>query len=119
MGTERGDIGASGGSGNSILDISTSVNQILSLSSQFKLNQNYPNPFNQSTTIRYEVPNKSHIILTIYNINGQLVDKLVNQKQEPGFYSVDWNARNVSTGVYFYQIKADGFSAVKKCILMK
>jgi len=80
---------------------------------------NHPNPFNLTTSIEYSVPKASNVILTIYNMNGQVVDQLVNQKQEKGFYSVNWNAQNVSTGVYFYQIKADGFQQVKKMLLIK
>lgn len=86
---------------------------------EFTLYQNYPNPFNPTTTIRYDIPNASNVTLTIFNMNGQIVERLVNQKQEPGFYSVNWNAQNVSTGVYFYQIRADGFQQVKKMLLIK
>ncbi|MCK4640876.1 MAG: T9SS type A sorting domain-containing protein, partial [Candidatus Marinimicrobia bacterium] len=86
---------------------------------KFRLSQNYPNPFNPTTTIRYDIPKTSQVTLTIYNMNGHVVDKLVNQKQEPGFYSVNWNASQYSSGVYIYRIQADGFSAVKNCILMK
>lgn len=83
------------------------------------LHANYPNPFNPITSIRYEIPKASDVTLTIYNMNGQIVEKLVNQKQEPGFYSVSWDAQNVSTGVYFYQIRAEGFQQVKKMLLIK
>jgi len=85
----------------------------------YTLMQNFPNPFNPTTTIRYDIPEATNVTLTIYNMNGQVVDRLINQKQEPGFYSVNWNARNVSTGVYIYRIQVDGFSSVKKCIVIK
>ena len=87
--------------------------------SEYKLSQNYPNPFNPTTTIRYDILKASNVTLTIYNMNGQVVDRLVNQKQEPGSYSVNWDARNISTGVYFYQIRAEGFQKVKKMLLIK
>lgn len=86
---------------------------------EYRLYNNYPNPFNPTTTIRYDIPEASHVIITIYNMNGKVVDRLVNQKQGQGFYSVQWNARNVSTGVYFYQIKTDGFQQVNKMLLIK
>ena len=86
---------------------------------EYFLNQNYPNPFNPTTTIRYDIPKASQVTLTIYNMNGQVVERLVNKKQEPGFYSVNWDARNLSTGVYFYQIQAGDFQQVKKMILLK
>ena len=86
---------------------------------KFTLFSNYPNPFNPTTTIRYDIPKASQVTLTIYNMNGQVVERLVNKKQEPGFYSVNWDARNLSTGVYFYQIQAGDFQQVKKMILLK
>ncbi|MFH2050818.1 MAG: T9SS type A sorting domain-containing protein, partial [bacterium] len=86
---------------------------------KFTLFSNYPNPFNPTTTIRYDIPKASQVTLTIYNMNGQVVDKLVNQKQEPGFYSVNWDARNVSSGVYFYQIQADSYVKTQKMVLIK
>jgi hypothetical protein len=86
---------------------------------QYRLSQNFPNPFNPKTTIQYDIPKTSHVILSISNMNGQLVARLVNQKQQPGHYSVNWDACNVSSGVYFYQIRTDDFHQVKKCILMK
>lgn len=89
------------------------------LPTEFSLSQNYPNPFNPTTKIQYDIPKTSHVTLTIYNMNGHVVEKLVNKKQEPGFYSINWDARNVSTGVYIYRIQAGGFSAVKKCLLIK
>ncbi|MBU0710418.1 T9SS type A sorting domain-containing protein [bacterium] len=85
----------------------------------YALYDNYPNTFNPTTIIHYEIPKISNVTLTIYNMNGQVVERLVNQKQEPGFYSVNWDAGNVSTGVYFYRIEADGFQQVKKMLLIK
>jgi len=80
---------------------------------------NYPNPFNPTTTIRYDIPEASNVTLTIYNMNGQIIERLIDQKQEPGSYSVNWNAGNVSTGAYICQIQADGFQQVKKMLLIK
>ena len=85
----------------------------------FALEGNYPNPFNNSTTIRYYIPKTTKVTLRIHNINGHIIEYLVNHKQEPGFYSVNWDARNVSTGVYFYRIQAEGFQQVKKMLLIK
>ena len=85
----------------------------------FTLAQNYPNPFNPVTTISYELPKDSDVTLTIYDITGRLIETLVNEKQQPGYYSVQWDASQYSSGVYIYRIQADGFSAVKKCLLIK
>lgn len=86
---------------------------------KFALHSNFPNPFNPTTSIRYDIPKVSHVTLSIFNISGQVINILVNQKQEPGFYSVNWDARNVSTGVYFYKIQAGEFIQTKKCLLIK
>jgi len=90
-----------------------------SLPHSYALHQSYPNPFNPSTTIHYSIPKTSQVTLAIFNIQGQLVEKLVSQKQEPGYYAVHWDASRFSSGTYFYRIQADGFQQVKKCILVK
>jgi len=86
---------------------------------QFTLMQNYPNPFNPTTIIKYEIPKSTHVILTVYNLYGQEISRLVDQNQNPGFYSVKWDASSNSSGVYFYKISADGFLDVKKSLLIK
>jgi len=90
----------------------------------FALHQNYPNPFNPVTTIRYDVPEQSHVTMEIYNLLGQRVASLVNGIQEPGYHAVLWNGTNMngsamSSGMYFYHIQAGDFRAVKKLILVK
>lgn len=90
-----------------------------SLPEVYSLYQNYPNPFNPTTTIKYEIPEPSHVQLTICNLNGQVIKKLVAQKQEAGFYAINWNASNMSSGVYIYRIQAGTFSDVRKCLLIK
>jgi len=92
---------------------------------EFALCQNYPNPFNPSTMIQYDIPMNSHVTLTIYDILGRAVAKLVDEKQTASTYTVQWNAVNVSSGVYFYRINAQSengsktFTSVKKLLLMK
>lgn len=85
----------------------------------FKLEQNYPNPFNPHTTIRYQLPEKSAIKLVIYDLKGAVVDVLVNRTQATGYYSIDWDASQVSSGIYFYRIVAAHFTAVKKMTVLK
>ncbi|MBL7046650.1 MAG: T9SS type A sorting domain-containing protein, partial [Candidatus Marinimicrobia bacterium] len=85
----------------------------------FALHQNYPNPFNPVTTIRYHLPVKSDLRLKIYDLKGRLVETLVNKQQNPGFYSVEWKAENVSSGVYFYRLEATEFTETKKMVLLR
>ncbi|MCB0750109.1 MAG: T9SS type A sorting domain-containing protein, partial [Ignavibacteriae bacterium] len=104
----------------------------------------YPNPFNPTTTIKYQIPNQvrddnSSVIarsdatwqsnvemryiqsvrLIVYDILGREVATLVNQKQKPGNYEVEFNARNLKSGIYFYRISAGSYTEVKKMILLK
>ena len=94
---------------------------IIELPSEFALSQNYPNPFNPTTVISYQLPVDTHgrVSLQIYNLRGQLVETLVNEPQDAGFYSMEWNGSNVSSGIYFYRLVADGFVSSHKMVLMK
>ena len=85
----------------------------------FAISQNYPNPFNPSTTLKYGIPKESYITLKVYDILGREVATLVNKQQKAGYYEVDWNAANNSSGIYFYRIQAGDFAETKKMILMK
>jgi GH35 family endo-1,4-beta-xylanase len=89
------------------------------LPSTFELKQNYPNPFNPTTNISYSIPKTSKVSLKIYDVLGREVRTLVNTVQAPGQYSVSFNARDFSSGVYFYQINAGNFIATKKLMLIK
>jgi hypothetical protein len=85
----------------------------------FSLSQNYPNPFNPTTNINYDIPNNMFVNITVYNELGQKVITLVNKKQKAGKYVVSFNASNLSSGVYFYQLKTKDFVQIKKMILLK
>ena len=86
---------------------------------EFSLAQNYPNPFNPSTVINYSLSKASDVHLIIYNMLGQEVATLVNTKQEAGIFSIEFNASNLTSGIYFYSIKAGEFVSVRKMLLMK
>jgi hypothetical protein len=86
---------------------------------KFSLEQNYPNPFNPETKINYELPKSRFITLKIYDMTGREVMQLVNNIQEAGFYSVKFTGLNLSSGIYFYRLTAENFTAVKKMILIK
>jgi len=90
----------------------------------FMLIQNYPNPFNASTQIRYQIPVDCHVILKIFNIRGQEVRTLVDAVQRAGDYEISWNGENnrgleVSSGLYFCQLKVGGFEKTVKMLLIK
>jgi hypothetical protein len=90
----------------------------------FHLAQNYPNPFNPSTQIRYGLPRQTHVNLTIHNLLGQEVARLVDELQESGYHEVRWNGNNatgtaVGTGVYIYRIQAGDFVETRKMIFLK
>ncbi|NOS84205.1 MAG: T9SS type A sorting domain-containing protein [Ignavibacteria bacterium] len=95
----------------------------IELPSQFSLSQNYPNPFNPSTTINFSIPSvettRRVAILKIYNMLGSEVAALVNQQLTPGTYSVDWDASNFPSGVYFYRLSSGAFTQTNKMILLK
>jgi hypothetical protein len=90
----------------------------------FQLHQNYPNPFNPSTSIRYQLAANNKVELTIYNTLGQKVRTLVNNYQSAGKQTVIWDGRNekgkaVSSGIYFYRLKAGDFICSKKMLLVR
>jgi len=102
----------------------TSVEEPPVLPTQFALQQNFPNPFNPTTTIRYDLPEKSDVELSVYNLLGQKIRTLVQTQQNAGFHSVEWNGRNeqgrkVASGVYIYHISAAQFVETKKMILLQ
>jgi len=90
----------------------------------FSLEQNYPNPFNPVTTIRYRLPAREEVSLTVYNMVGQQVATLVNESQGPGFYSVEWDGKDLHgndlpTGIYIYRLKTKSFSQVHRMVKLQ
>ncbi len=91
---------------------------------EFALQQNYPNPFNPETTIRFELPQAENVTINIYNLQGQLVRRLVSENREAGFHEIVWDARNnegksLSSGVYLYRIQAGAFMEMRKLMLLR
>ncbi|MCG3157227.1 MAG: hypothetical protein DKINENOH_03859 [bacterium] len=109
-----------------VRSIITSVDNFLDemLPTKFALSQNYPNPFNPQTTIKYQLPKASHVILKIFNILGQKMVTLIDEKKAAGYYSVKWDGTDqlgiqVPSGIYLYQLKAGDFEDVRKLTLVK
>ena len=100
-------------------DVLEDFEQVSTLPSTFSLSQNYPNPFNPTTTITFALPRRSQVSLTLYNILGQTVATLVDEKLSAGEYEVTLNGNGLSSGVYFYRIVAGDFVQGKKLVLLK
>lgn len=108
-------------------DIITDVedSEVIEIPTQFYLSQNYPNPFNPTTKIRYTIPSignvetHNNVSLKIYNIMGQEIATLVDEIKSPGEYEVEFNGKGLSSGMYFYELRAGNFVEVKKMILLK
>ena len=94
------------------------------LPSKHILFQNYPNPFNPSTTIRYNLDEDEYVSLDVYNLSGVHITNLVDDVKISGTHFINWNGKNskgviVPAGQYFYKIKTDSYSEVRKMILLK
>jgi uncharacterized protein (DUF608 family) len=83
------------------------------------LGQNYPNPFNPTTRIEYGLPQEAYVCINLYNVSGQKVAVLVDERQRAGYHSVDFNAAGFASGIYFYRIESNDFSQTKKMVLVR
>jgi len=94
------------------------------LAKSFELFQNYPNPFNPSTTIRFELPEASEVVVKIFNLTGSEVRTFMRGQFQAGVHTVNWDARDnngqlVASGVYLYQVQAGSFKQVRKMSLLR
>ena len=87
--------------------------------SEFYLSQNYPNPYKNKTTIKYCVPDKTLIKLTVLDLDMTIIKELENEEKEAGTYEVEFIGAEISSGVYFYRLRAKGFVDIKKMVLVK
>jgi hypothetical protein len=85
----------------------------------YSLDQNYPNPFNPTTTIRYAIPEDNFVSIKLYHVLGNEVITLVNEQKQAGRYEMLFNASNIASGVYYYQINSGNFTQTRKLMLMK
>jgi len=99
--------------------IITGINNGNKIPTEYSLNQNYPNPFNPVTRINFSVPKQGFVSLKVYDVLGREVKALVNEVESPGVYSVDFNGTELSSGVYFYRMESNGFTDIKKMLLIK
>jgi hypothetical protein len=102
------------------IDVLTGIDEeVTNLPRQVALYQNYPNPFNASTEIKFGLPEQSDVTIEVYNILGQKTATLANGLFPAGYHSVNWNAGNVASGVYYYRLTATGKVMIKKMMLLK
>jgi len=87
--------------------------------SDYSLSQNYPNPFNNVTAISYALPRPGHVQISIYNLQGQLVELLVDKQQDAGIHHIQWNAKNLGSGIYLYRMETQDIIQVQKCIVLR
>lgn len=95
------------------------VVEVLVQPTEFSLSQNYPNPFNPSTTIDFTLAQKGQVAIKVYSLNGEEVFTIMNEEKEAGYYSVMFNASNLSSGVYFYRMVSGKFTMTKKFMVLK
>ena len=109
--------------GDKIYGDSLALSAVSSLSSQvpkeFILYQNYPNPFNPTTTISYQIPKAGNVTIEIFDCLGREIKTLVDEFKQQGFYSINFDASHLASGIYFYQLKAGGFISTKKMIVLR
>ena len=98
--------------------VAVDENQI-NIPTEYCLYQNYPNPFNPRTVISYQLPVSGNITLKVFDVLGNEVATVVNEYKPAGVYEINWNATNLPSGVYFYQLKAQDYVSVKKMLLLK
>lgn len=91
----------------------------LEVPTQYELWQNFPNPFNPITKIIYGVPKPTRVTVKIFNTLGQEVATLVDEQKEAGYYSIQWNTNNISSGIYFYQMRAGNYIKTKKMLYLR
>jgi hypothetical protein len=101
----------------------TSVNEELSIVTDFSLSQNYPNPFNPGTSIQYAVSSRQFVTLKVYDVLGNEVATIVNEEKPAGSYEVEFSAigggRDLASGIYIYRLTSGPYTASKKLMLLK
>jgi hypothetical protein len=86
---------------------------------KYNLKQNYPNPFNPMTQIEFGIPKNKFVKITVFDITGREIEKLINQELNAGTYKVEFNGDSYPSGMYFYKLETDGFSETRKMVLIK
>lgn len=85
----------------------------------YKLYQNFPNPFNPSTKISYKINQEGYVRLSVFNLVGQEIETLVNEYQAAGKYDIEFNAKDLPSGIYLYKLQVNGYTSVKRMTLIR
>ena len=101
------------------VDVTVSVEKIAETAQKFELCNNYPNPFNPTTQISYSVPTNGYVSLKVYNLLGEEIATLVDERQNAGLYVATFDGKDLASGVYLYQLRADGMTSTKRFTLLK
>jgi hypothetical protein len=99
--------------------VSVPADTVNGIPSVFALNQNYPNPFNPTTTIDFDLPVESEVHLSVFNVLGEEIDRLVDESLKPGSYQIKWDGKDLPSGVYFYRLLAGEYLEMKQMLLMR
>ena len=100
-------------------ELITGIEALEELPKTFRLEQNYPNPFNPSTTLQFAIPKREKVVLHLFDVLGRHLATLLNEEKEAGIYKLNFDGRNLPSGVYFYRIQAGQFSQTRKMLLVK
>jgi hypothetical protein len=114
----HGDLEGSATLVSSGIFVSIEQNSFL-INNHFSLNQNFPNPFNSTTKVKYSIPQTSNVLIKIFDMLGNEIETLVNEKKQTGNYEITWHAEGLPSGVYFYQLKSGSFIETKKMVLLR
>jgi hypothetical protein len=104
---------------NGTFEYSKEVEVTVVFGMNYTLSQNHPNPFNPTTKISYSIPQSGYVNLKVYDALGNLVKELVSEQKEAGYFDVQFDGSNLSSGIYYYQIKVGNFTDTKKLVIMK
>jgi hypothetical protein len=100
-------------------NLNTGIENENEMPSSFSLIQNFPNPFNPTTTIKYQIPELSFVTIKVYDVLGNEITTLVNEEKPIGIYTIEFDASNLPSGIYFYKLQSSNFTQTKKMILQK
>ena len=89
------------------------------LPENYSIDLPYPNPFNPMVNMKFTIPVEDHVKIIVYDLQGRIIDKLIDNTMKPGFYKIEWNAENFASGIYFMHLSSGEFVSTQKITLLK